>query len=313
MKSFARWYIPALLFWAIALTAAADGDTGTNERIFFMPVSETEEVVVPWLEASGFEVFRATETDTRIRLEAETPGRHWTLFLKAHSPLATIVEVQPRTDHGDQKLTAFWHYLDGYIKLPNSSSATTMRQVVPDEVRNRLNDVVCIYSERDGSPLQLSGFVVDRAGYILSTAHDLTQGQAVSIQFRSGRELDGRIVKLDHDRDLCLIQVNEPVAHAVPLDKGRYRPVRGEALYALDCPHPGMNEIQSGVLDGPPRQVEGRVLWQVRMHVEPGSSGSPIFDDQGRLAGVIKGRYRGTNAVGFVIPFETVLHFLGKN
>jgi serine protease Do len=48
------------------------------------------------------------------------------------------------------------------------------------------------------------------------------------------------------------------------------------------------------------------------MHIEHGSSGSPFFDAQGRLAAVVKGRYRGTDSIGFLIPFETLLRFLDR-
>jgi serine protease Do len=58
--------------------------------------------------------------------------------------------------------------------------------------------------------------------------------------------------------------------------------------------------------------VNGLPLWQARIHIDPGSSGSPVFDGHGRLTAIVKGRYRGTNSIGFLIPFETLLHFLEK-
>lgn len=310
MKIITRCCLAAFLLWA-AVSSAADSEI--SERIFSMPVSEIEDVVIPWLETNGFEVFRATVAITRVRLEAEAPGRQWTIHLNAQSPLATRVVLRSHRIQQDPLATGFWNYLDGYIKLPNLSRAKTVQPVVPTAVRRQIDAVVCIYTGGAAPRLQLSGFVIDSAGYILSTAHDLKQGQAITAQFHDGRELDGRIIKLDYDCDLCLIRVNGRTDNIVPLDKGRYRPNRGETLFALDCPHPGLDGIQRGVLDGPPRQVQGHLLWQVHMHIEPGSSGSPIFDDQGQLVGVIKGRYRGTNTVGFVVPFETVSHFLRKD
>jgi serine protease Do len=51
-------------------------------------------------------------------------------------------------------------------------------------------------------------------------------------------------------------------------------------------------------------------FWQVNMDIYPGSSGSPVFDGQGRLIGMVKGRYRGTSSIGFVIPLETIISFV---
>jgi serine protease Do len=86
----------------------------------------------------------------------------------------------------------------------------------------------------------------------------------------------------------------------------------GDRLYAITCPYGGMANIEQGYLDGPPRRVAGMPLWQVQMHIDMGSSGSPVFDRQGRLVAIVKGRFRGTDSIGFLIPFETLLHFLEK-
>jgi serine protease Do len=102
------------------------------------------------------------------------------------------------------------------------------------------------------------------------------------------------------------------LADAVSLQDGRYLLRNGEPLFAVTCPVNNISGIQPGFLDGPPRRVQGLPLWQVRMHIAHGSSGSPVFDAQGRLAAIITGRFRGTDSIGFLIPFETLLHFLEK-
>jgi serine protease Do len=49
------------------------------------------------------------------------------------------------------------------------------------------------------------------------------------------------------------------------------------------------------------------------METLPGSSGGPVFDGDGRLVGVVKGRYRGTESKGFVIPARTIVDFLEES
>jgi len=48
------------------------------------------------------------------------------------------------------------------------------------------------------------------------------------------------------------------------------------------------------------------------MEILPGNSGSPVFNGAGDLIGVVKGRYRGTDDVGFMIPLDTITEFLRK-
>ncbi len=296
--------IPA---WALMPFGIAHGSD--YERTVAMPVSETEAVITPWLESNGFAVYRAKSDQQEVQLEADKPGTRWRVRLKAHSPLATRISAQEESGRENPPLSAFWEYLEGYVKMPSGTSRQTMR-ATPDPVHRQLNAVVCLFTDRGGTSAQLTGFAIDRQGLILSTAHDLKPGQELSVQFRDGRESGGRVVKLDAYRDLCLIQVPHALEHVIPLGNGRYTPGSDDALFTVGCPRAGLGEIESGTLDGPPRRVEGLPLWQVRMHIEPGSSGSPVFDEHGRLAAVVKGRYRGTNAVGFLIPFETLQHFL---
>ena len=78
----------------------------------------------------------------------------------------------------------------------------------------------------------------------------------------------------------------------------------------MACPiNPG-GKVYSGIINSPPRRVKDLMLWQVDMTIHLGSSGSPVFDINGNLVAVVKGRYRGTDSIGFLIPFETLLAFL---
>jgi len=49
------------------------------------------------------------------------------------------------------------------------------------------------------------------------------------------------------------------------------------------------------------------------MKIYPGSSGSPVFDVQGNLVAIVKGRHRGTDSIGFLIPLETIIEFVRES
>jgi serine protease Do len=151
---------------------------------------------------------------------------------------------------------------------------------------------------------------VDEKGMIISTAHDLKEIKEISVALYSGRKIKGQVVKIDPQRDLILVDVGIKLDNPICLDKGRNSLNMGEPLFSVGCPinHGGM--IYSGIINSSPRRVKDLVLWQVNMTIHPGSSGSPVFDIHGNLVAIVKGRYRGTESVGFLIPFETILAFL---
>jgi serine protease Do len=98
----------------------------------------------------------------------------------------------------------------------------------------------------------------------------------------------------------------------VSLMSGRRSPRVGERIFSLPCPAGNRGAARIGVVDDPPALVNGQPLWQVNLPVSPGDSGSPVFDADGRLVGMVKGRFRGTGTRGFLIPLDTIRDFLRK-
>lgn len=304
-----RIWLLTIMLGAAALPAAMDA--GIEERIYSMPVAEMEAVTASWLLKNGFELSHSRSGGPEIMIEAQAPGSHWSIRLNAHSALATRVQV--RSIHGskDPQLRLLWQHLADYINLASKSDEGTVP--TPTAVDAARQAVACIYADNDGKPLQLSGFGIDRPGMIVSTAHDLRVGQRVSVQLSDSRRVPGQVVALDTHLDLCLVRIPISLPYVIALGHGRPIPGQEDTLFVLGCPSAGKGPPGHATLDGPPRRVSGLPLWQVRMAIEPGSSGSPVLDEQGRLAAVVKGRYRGSNTIGFLIPLETLRHFLEKH
>ena len=78
----------------------------------------------------------------------------------------------------------------------------------------------------------------------------------------------------------------------------------------LTCDN-GRVQIQAGKVDKPQAIVNGQPLWQVTLkQVFFGTSGSPVLDAGGRLAGVVKGRFKGEDSRGFLSPVDTINAFM---
>jgi serine protease Do len=135
--------------------------------------------------------------------------------------------------------------------------------------------------------------------------------QPITVVLQDGRKVPGRVIKMDRHSDLALVDVNTELDTSIPLLNGR--DLRGEAelLYNVFCKFCSDGFISSGSLSGPMRKAGNQLLWQVDMQILPGSSGSPVFDIHGNLVAVVKGRFRDTGSVGFLIPFASLMKFLG--
>jgi len=181
---------------------------------------------------------------------------------------------------------------------------------IPSEVLLQIESVVCLESVISENRIQFSGFIVDKGGLILSTAHDLKGFQKLNATLYDGRNASGHVLKVDHYLDLALIEVNLESPSYISLEKGRNFLGIGEKIYSAGCPGNLTGTVISGLVSGPPRRVNDLVFWQVSMKVYPGSSGSPVFDSQGNLVAIVKGRSRDMDSLGFLIPFETIVDFV---
>jgi serine protease Do len=313
MKRILCFFLPVVLLGIWPLQAHC-GDFA-SERLLPLPQAEARETIQAWLKSNGFHPNLAggnVYDDGGILLNSSSNETKWSIRLHPHSALATRVEARLQAEEEGGRFDALWGYVDAYLANRQGSAETGTRHI-PAPVDSARRAAVCIQAERQGTTFKLSGFAIDHQGLIASTAHDLKLGQTVTVTLTNGVKTDGRVVRLDADLDLSLIQVPERFPTVVVLSDGRYLPLANDTLFACGCPEAAMQGVQSGSLYGPPRRVAGQLLWQVQMHIEPGSSGSPVFDEAGRLVAVVKGRYRGANHIGFLIPYGTLLEFLEKN
>ena len=265
-----------------------------------LPAPETAARLERCLAASGFEVTRHETSGAEIRIEAMRGADARTLLVSPRSPLASVVEWGPNAGEPHAPGT------------PDDLRACIDRGGAPTEVLAGEKFVVCLRTRREGREILFSGLLVGAEGTIVSTAHDLDRVQAVSVRLRDGRIVPGRIGKRDPLRDLSRIDLPEPVP-GFPLEaRGRDRLIPDEPVFSLGCADGGTVRLREGRVGENPRKSGGMPIWEVRMETIPGSSGGPAYDAAGNLAGLVKGRFRGTKDQGYLIPVGTILEFLGN-
>ncbi|BBO91081.1 S1C family serine protease [Desulfosarcina ovata] len=281
---------------------------------FPAPANEIEQVIADWLGGQGFMVRQASVGSGEFHLSARTSREGWDIRVRPQSALAASVAAiyhgpRPAADACRQLRES----IDGYLlDAAPAPSQQVQQPCIPKVVREKTETVVCILANTKTHEIQFSGFVIDPDGLVLCTAHNLTDHQAVSVIFSDGTRMPGTIAGLDLGRDLALIACKASDLPFVSLADSRNLLDRGEPIFSIGCPNNLGITLAPGTINGPPRRMGPHPLWQVDMQIYPGSSGSPVFDGQGRLVAMVKGRYRGTTSVGFLTPVETMFAFLLK-
>jgi 2-alkenal reductase len=184
--------------------------------------------------------------------------------------------------------------------------------------------VFASYTEGEAHEAQGSGFVVSDSGYILTSAHvvtDLadsgkaTEANSVYVAFKDGDRIKAELVGWDGYDDVALLRV-DPRAHAlstVPLgDSSRVR--AGDPVAAMGSPFGNEDSIAVGVVSAIRRSIDSLVsiyrvvdAIQIDAPITHGNSGGPLFDARGRVIGInaqIRSDSGNAEGVGFAVPIN---------
>jgi 2-alkenal reductase len=180
------------------------------------------------------------------------------------------------------------------------------------------------YSDGESRESQGSGFVVTNSGYILTSAHVVTEladsgksneASSVYVAFRDGDRIEAEIVGWDGYDDVALLRV-DPTAHSlqvVPLgDSSRVR--AGDPVAAMGSPFGNEDSITVGVVSAIRRSIDSLIsiyrvvdAIQIDAPITHGNSGGPLFDARGRVIGInaqIRSDSGNAEGVGFAIPIN---------
>jgi serine protease Do len=292
-----------------------------REKTFPVPLKTVQRAVTTWLKSTGFHFKTTTKSNpyqTDIKAEKET--EQWHILIRPQSSLASHLTatwtgldwVTPDAAVDPHK--QLWTGIQKNIQSPTNRTDNSTHPAIPEAVYAHIKAIVCIHVTSGGTQKQVSGFFINaRENLLISTAHDLMAFQEITVGLADGRDIPGQVVQLDPDIDLALIRVESSSPTSISLSQSRNLLNLGDELYTIGCPvnHGGM--VTPGIVNAPPRRAAGQLLWQVNMEILPGNSGSPVFDDQGRLVAVVKGRHRVKPSIGFLIPMETLITFIKTN
>ncbi len=282
-----------------------------SPQLYSLPLNELEAVISEWLTRSGFRIDRQRLKTGDVQLNITRPAEKWQIVLKPHSNMITEFHADSGSDNLRRGTTLDRMATDiaKYIRAPAEQKEIS-NQIIPPEILGQIGNVVCLQTRYKDKTSQHSGFIVDSQGLVLSTIHDVNAFHDIKVTLYDGRQITGNIIKKDVDRDLALIDIGAGVESSISLKEARNILGMGERVYSIGCPVNLVGSVFAGVINGPPRRVNQFTFWQVNMEIHPGSSGSPVLDVQGNLVGIVKGRYRGTQSIGFLIPIETIITFV---
>ena len=173
------------------------------------------------------------------------------------------------------------------------------------QIRNGRN------SAGTGTIWHSDGLLVTNAHVVLSRT---VSQAALTVQLADGREFTPRLVAVDQERDLAVLQID---VHDLPtVELGSSQQLQpGQMVFAFGFPWGVAGGATSGVVIGVGAQlgdlVSTRNEWvAASLHLRPGHSGGPMVDAAGRLIG-INTLMNGPD-VGVAVPVDVAKRFVNE-
>ena len=169
-----------------------------------------------------------------------------------------------------------------------------------------------------------SGFIVDEDGLVITNAHVVQRFETVDVRLASGQQYHAEVLRVDEIADLALLDLRASRDfRAVPLGDSDTVMV-GEDVIAIGFPS-GNTEvlhdsptITKGIVSAKRVSGSGVRLLQTDAAINPGTSGGPLFDHEGRVVGVNtlkifeSGDGRPVEGIGLVVAISEVKDRMGS-
>jgi S1-C subfamily serine protease len=169
-----------------------------------------------------------------------------------------------------------------------------------------------------GSSSLGSGFVIDKAGHIVTNFHVVRGATKVYVSFSGQDQLAATVVGVDPSTDIAVLTIQAHPSALTPLELGNSDAVRvGDTVYAIGNPFGYTRTLTSGIVSAVQRRITAPNTLpidnaiQTDASINHGNSGGPLLDAAGRVIGVASQIYaensqQGNIGIGFAVPVNTV-------
>jgi S1-C subfamily serine protease len=161
---------------------------------------------------------------------------------------------------------------------------------------------------------QGSGFVLDKAGHVLTNFH-VVEGanRGIEVMLSNKRRYSAKVIGTDRTHDLALLQIDAPNLEPVTLADSSGLSV-GQKVYAIGNPFGLSGTMTRGIIssirtiggsEGAP--IEDAI--QTDAAINPGNSGGPLLNSRGEVIGIntmiASNGADQSSGIGFAIPINT--------
>jgi S1-C subfamily serine protease len=164
-----------------------------------------------------------------------------------------------------------------------------------------------------------SGFVIDKAGHIVTNYHVVEGAKSVDVSFSNNESRTAKVVGVDPSTDVAVLQVDAHSRALTPLPLGNSDTVHvGDTVVAIGNPFGYDRTVTAGIVSALQRVIQAPNSYSIDHVIQTdaalnkGNSGGPLLDAGGDVIGVNSQIAAGDTGasgnvgIGFAVPINTV-------
>jgi serine protease Do len=198
-----------------------------------------------------------------------------------------------------------------------TSETTTTDSDAASNIPEQFRDLFRQFGQRPQQPHRAlsagSGFIIDKAGYIVTNNHVVDASKKITVKLQDGRSFTAKLVGTDPSTDVALLKIDsdKPLPTVEFGDDKKLRV--GDWVVAVGNPWGLSNTVTAGIVSSLGRDIESSQPYtnfiQIDAPINQGNSGGPTFDLRGQVVGMnsmIFSPSGGSIGIGFAIPASLI-------
>ena len=159
-----------------------------------------------------------------------------------------------------------------------------------------------------------TGFLIDTKGFLVTNAHVIQNASHIAVQNNDGHDLKATVVYIDAERDLAVLKINDSrfkAPSSIPYAIKRSSTDISEPIYTLGYPR---NDIVygEGYLAAKTGFNGDTLTCQIAIAANRGNSGSPIFNHNGEVIGILSTKQNAAEGAVFALRSKYIYNALAE-
>lgn len=185
-----------------------------------------------------------------------------------------------------------------------------LAKVSPNEIYKLYSNAVVLIRvyDKKGKIIGFgSGFNITEEGLVFTNLHLFLEANYFDVKFpKDGTYEEGYIAGISaKPEDLVLLKIMGRKLPIIDAEMASDLEV-GDKIFIIGNPEGLVNTLSEGIISGVREFVPGYKYFQITAPISPGSSGSPVFDEFGRLVGIATFYFEEGQNLNFCIPISEV-------